>query len=82
MADVDVSIATFAPDRALLQRLLASLAEGVLRISVTGTKAARTKLYVRVFRDARAPIPLAIVPFTRTRFNGANATAVVPFTDP
>jgi hypothetical protein len=57
---------------------VSTLHDGVVRVGATGTRAASPPLYLRVFRNARVPVPLAVVPFVPTRFDSANATAVVP----
>jgi hypothetical protein len=64
--DLDVTPATAALDA------------GVLRVGATGTRTELPNLYLRVFRRSPAPVPIALVPFVGTRFNSANATAVVP----
>ena len=72
--DVNVEI---APDFDLALST-ATLADGVLRVGVTGARSAHTPLYLRVFDGWSRPVPLAIVPFAPTRFDSASATAVVP----
>jgi hypothetical protein len=64
--DLDVAPATAALDA------------GVLRVGATGTRSELPNLYLRVFRRASEPVPIALVPFVGTRFDSANATAVVP----
>jgi hypothetical protein len=74
MLDMPVEI---APDLDVSPSV-STLHDGVVRVGATGTRAARPPLYLRVFRNAKVPVPLAVVPFVPTRFDSANATAVVP----